>query len=85
MSSILTIIVFLGGYNTQAIASNNSGILKELCLISFHTKMKTIRQSPQEEVANFTCECFLKKIENNIELNSAKSQCKQEVKEKFKL
>ena len=82
---ILISLIFIEISITMATAQEKNGLLKKICYLKFNTEMKVNGEPPKRELANFTCNCFIRKLKLGESINSAQSECKQEVSTKFNL
>ena len=68
--------------------------ITQLCLAGFKTAMAQSGKIPPEGMADFTCACFLKEVNNGRSIQwqsllstieSAQATCKQQAAERFKI
>ena len=81
--NFLFLFVLFNGY-CLADVKNNS-ILNLFCLNNFKEEMLRANISYEEEIANYTCECYLEEFLENRSHQKAISKCKLETQEKFNL
>ena len=60
-------------------------LLKEICLVSFKTEMDLAKKIEPKGMANFTCECFLEKLNLGTSIESSKDICKEQAAKEFPL
>ena len=81
--NFLFLFVLFNGY-CLADAKNNT-ILNLFCLNNFRKEMLRANISYEEEIANYTCECYLEEFSETRSHQKAISKCKLETQEKFNL
>ena len=60
-----------------------NGIIKIFCLDGFSKEVKRNKTNINPELGEYVCDCFVKRINNNSSLESARETCKEEAIEKF--
>ncbi len=58
-------------------------IIKIFCLDGFNKELKRNKTNINPELGEYVCDCFVKHINNNSSLESARETCKEEAIEKF--
>lgn len=55
----------------------------DFCLEGYKKEMTDLGKDPDFEIGKFTCNCFLKKVSDNNNLDKALKVCKEEASQKF--
>ena len=82
------LLIFLSIYSTRGIADekpNKNNLIKNICLISFESEMEESGESLPKGMAEFTCDCFIKKLNNSSSISLARDKCKKEASKEFNL
>ncbi len=89
-SIILKLLLLSLGINTssfsfQSKAEGFNPIIKKFCLESVKSEMLALTNPINAQVAEHTCNCFLKKISSGEKMSSAKEMCKKQTSIEFSL
>ncbi len=89
-SIILKILLFSIGINLstfyyQSQADDINDIIKSFCLESVKNEMVNLTDPIHNKVAEHTCNCFIRRINNGEGLNSTREICKKETSKEFSL
>ena len=82
---VITIGINLSTFNHQSNADELKEIIKSFCLESVKNEMVTPNDPNYNEVAEHTCNCFVRRLNNSGDINSTKEICKKETSIKFSL
>jgi len=64
-------------------ADDLTPLITKFCLEQFNAEMKNANLKPSTEMSEFTCECFLSKINKGLSIATATKVCKAKTFEKF--
>jgi len=78
------VLGLLVGLSPGAQASE-SNTIRSFCLAAFEAAMSQAGKTPPEGMGPFTCDCFLKQVEQGAGINQARDTCKAEAAEQFSL
>ena len=82
----ILIYFLLGFVNFEYLAeSKKNSIINLFCIENFKEEMLKANVNYEEEIANETCDCYLKEFINNKSHQKAIDKCKSETKKKFNL
>ena len=82
---LLTIGISISIFYKEIKANEINTLIKEFCLNEFKKEMKESGKELIPEVGEFTCNCFINKIETGKTLKLARENCKEEVSKIFNL
>ena len=84
---ILVNFFLVWGYsNIEYLAeSNKNSIINLFCIQNFKTEMLKAKLNYDEEIAKYTCDCYLEEFINTNSHQNAIKKCKLETKKKFNL
>ncbi len=60
-------------------------MIKDFCLDELRREMRIAGKDFNDELGDFTCNCFFNKIQSGESLILARRTCKEEVSKKYKL
>lgn len=66
-------------------AAEGESTITRLCLAGFHAAMAQAGETPPEGMGDFTCNCFLKQVNDGRSIQTAQETCKQKAAEQFKM
>lgn len=66
-------------------AAEGESTITRLCLAGFHAAMAQAGETPPEGMGDFTCNCFLKQVNDGRSIQTAQETCKQKAAEQFKI
>jgi len=78
------VLVLLVGLSPLAQASE-SNIIRSFCLAAFEAAMAQAGKTPPQGMGPFTCDCFLKQVQQGAGINQARETCKAEAAKQFPL
>ena len=61
------------------------GLIKKFCIASIEAQIALTGTEPPEGMKEFTCQCFLDKVNEGYSISSAQSFCREGAIDKFKL
>ena len=83
---LLKLIIFFNSFNSYYLAETKKNSLINLfCLQGVKEEMLKAEMVYSEEIANETCECYYKEFTQTSSHQDAKTKCKLEAQESFKL
>ena len=83
---LINFLFLFGLFNGYCLADvKNNSILNLFCLNNFKEEMLRANIKYEEEIANYTCECYSEEFSENRSHEKAISKCKLETQEKFNL
>tara|TARA_Y100000991_G_C21790276_1_gene270985 strand:- start:157 stop:438 length:282 start_codon:yes stop_codon:yes gene_type:complete len=84
---VLVNFFFLGGLlNIEYLAdTKNKSIINLFCLENFKQRTINANKNYDDEIAKYTCDCYLKEFLNSSSHQKAINKCKLETKKKFNL
>ena len=82
----LNLIILFNSFNSYYLAqTKQNSIIKLFCLQSVKEEMVKAEMQYSEEIANETCECYYEEFTQTASHQDAKTKCKLETQENFKL
>ncbi|BEV36446.1 hypothetical protein [Synechococcus sp. M16CYN] len=66
-------------------SSQESKVLKSLCLTAFTAAMARAGETPPQGMGEETCTCFLNEFANGVRVDLARKACKQRVVDSYQL
>ena len=82
----VNLIILFNSFNSFYLAqSKQNSIIKLFCIHSFKEEMLKAKMEYSEEIANETCECYYEEFTKTASHQDAKTKCKLETQESFKL
>ncbi|WP_269622795.1 hypothetical protein [Prochlorococcus marinus] len=84
----LTIVLtnmFLNIFYSQASSQEINKLIKSICLYEFNQELLNAKKNIPKGSAEFTCDCFINRINNGKKLDKAKVICKDEATRKYNL
>ena len=83
---LMNFLLLLGFINFESLAGNKQkSIIKLLCIENFKYEMLKANLNYEEEIANETCDCYLKEFIKTNSHQKAINKCKLATKKKFNL
>ena len=83
---IVNLMILINSFNSQYLAqTKKNSIIKLFCLQSVKVEMMKAEIEYSEEIANKTCECYYEEFIQTSSHTDAKTKCKLETQESFKL
>ena len=74
-----------GFLNIECLAETKNSIINLFCIENFKEEMIKANINYDEEIAKYTCDCYLKEFKNTNSHKKALKKCKSETKIKFNL
>ena len=82
----MNIMIFFNSLNSHYLAqTKQNSIIKLFCLQSVKEEMLKAEMEYDEKIANKTCECYYEEFIQTSSHTDAKTKCKLETQESFKL
>ena len=82
----MNLMILFNSFNNYFLAqTKQNSIIKLFCLQSVKEEMLKVQMEYSEEIANGTCECYYKEFTQTASHQDAKTKCKLETLENFKL
>ena len=82
----VNLMILFNSFNSYYLAqTKQNSIIKLFCLQSVKEEMLKSEMEYIEEIANETCECYYKEFKQTAKHQDAKTKCKLETLENFKL
>ena len=82
----VNLMILLNSFNSHYLAqTKQNSIIKLFCLQSVKEEMLKAEMEYIEEIANGTCECYYEEFTQTSSHQDAKTKCKLETLENFKL
>ena len=79
---IVNLMIIFNSFNNYYLAqTKQNSIIKLFCLQSVKEEMLKAEIEHNEEIANETCECYIKEFTQTASHQDAKTKCKLETKE----
>ncbi len=66
-------------------AAFNNKLIRQMCLASFDSAMSHAGKVPPKGMADYTCDCFLQKMEEGAGIGESQQTCKQAAALKFRV
>ena len=82
---ITNFIFFIGSFNYYLAETKKHSIINLFCLNNFKEEMLIANIIYDEEIAKYTCECYLDEFSKTSSHQKAITKCKLETQEKFNL
>ena len=60
-------------------------LITGICIASFNTEMERAGKPPSTEIGDFTCNCFVNKLNNGSSIENAHQICKNKASKVFNL
>ena len=80
---IILIISTLGYSKYMLYANDLNNMIKGFCLQSFKKEYLESEKELNLELSEYTCNCFIKRINNNESIESARKKCKEDGLKKY--
>ncbi len=80
---IILIGISLSLFNRSSRSEGLDIIVKELCLEGFKKELDYNQKMINMEIGEYTCDCFLSKIKENITFDLAIQSCKKDASKRF--
>ena len=82
----MNLMILFSTFNSHYLAqTKQNSIIKLFCLQSVKEEMVKAEMQYSEEIANETCECYYEEFTQTASHQDAKTKCKLETQENFKL
>tara|TARA_B100001769_G_C21821999_1_gene446767 strand:+ start:232 stop:522 length:291 start_codon:yes stop_codon:yes gene_type:complete len=83
----VSIFILFGGFlnNDNLAETKNFSIIKLFCLQSFKEEMLKAKLTYDEDIAEDTCDCYLKEFSEKTSHQKAINKCKLETQKRFDL
>ncbi len=86
----LKAIILLLGITTSLLCRESKSnelkfIIKDFCLDEYRREMKEAQKEVNTEIGDFSCNCFIDRIEGGESVTSSLETCKEAVVENFNL
>lgn len=81
--SVLTFLVVALSPAVQAVGSDNA--IHMMCMAAFDSAMHQAGKTPPAGMGDFTCDCFLRQVEQGAGLDVAQGTCKEQAAKKYPL
>ena len=83
---LVNFLLLVGYLNFAYLAeTNNNSIINLFCIQNFKSEMLKARINYDEQIAKYTCDCYLEEFINTNSHQKAIDKCKLETKKKFNL
>ena len=82
----VNLIILVNSFNSHYLAqTKQNSIIKLFCIQSVKEEMLKAEMEYSKEIANETCECYYEHFKQTASHQDAKTKCKIEIQENFKL
>ena len=78
------VIIFIL-FSTIPLRIEAFGVIKQLCLASIEAQTALSKSKPNKGLKDYSCNCFIDKIDKGESISSAQSNCKKMAIKKFNL
>ena len=83
---LINFLLLVGYFNFEYLAeTNNNSIINLFCVQNFKSEMLKAKINYDEQIAKYTCDCYLEEFINTNSHQKAIDKCKLETKKKFNL
>ena len=83
---LFNFFILVGYFNCEYLAENKkNSIINLFCIQNFKEEMLKTKMNYKEEIAKYTCDCYLEEFINTNSHQKAINKCKLETKKKFNL
>ena len=83
---LFNFFILVGYLNCEYLAENKkNSIINLFCIQNFKEEMLKAKINYEEEIAEYTCDCYLEEFINTNSHQKAINKCKLETKKKFNL
>ena len=79
------VLAFLVSAEPAPDSSTGSGIIRSFCLVAFNAAMQSANQTPPDGMGDYTCDCFMERLQAGAGIEAAREQCTEEAAERFPL
>ena len=83
MRLFLPLLLVLAIPPTQAAGDNQ--LIRSMCMAAFDSAMHQAGKTPPAGMGDFTCDCFLRQVEQGAGLDVAQGTCKEQAAKKYPL
>ena len=70
-------------YAAPAQAAGEENLIRMMCMAAFDTAMIQAGREPAAGMGDFTCDCFLKQLDQGQGIQASQITCKQKAAQKF--
>ena len=78
---LLILLLFINPASTSGFEFDH--LIKKICLNQFKNQMAINKTLPPKGMAEYTCNCFMDKINNDLSIDNAIKYCQVKASEKF--
>ena len=82
---IIFVILYLIISSNVARAEDINKLITKICLQGFMTEMNLAGQTPKIHIGKFACNCFLDRVSNGSDIETAQKLCREEASNKFNI
>ena len=78
-------VTIINTYESKWRSVNAENVIKKICIANFNAQLSLAGKKAPGDMADFTCDCFLTKINKGSSIDLAQQQCKNLAFKEFEL
>ena len=78
--TVASIFLFIGKADS---AERNGELIRRLCLAAFDSAMSHAGKTPPAGMGNFTCQCFMNRLDSGASIEMAQKVCRSEASQRY--
>ena len=82
---ICVLLILTSLFYKEAYSEGLGSVIKSFCLEEFQTETKSVSSKISTSIGEFTCDCFIDKINAGSSISNARDMCKKKATKKFNL
>ncbi len=82
---VLLLVISTSFLDSQGNSNELNTLIKHFCLDELKRELKSVGKEINNELGEFTCNCFIKGIEDGKNLTLARDTCKEKASKNFNL
>ena len=79
------VLAFLVSAEPAPDSSTGNGMIRSFCLVAFKAAMQSADQIPPDGMGNYTCDCFMERLQAGAGIDAAREHCTKEAAARFPL